>query len=72
MRTTVAIGLVLIVAGALAMVLQLAGVFVETASIELGQLELEASRQQSLPWLPWAAGGAVLVGLVLVVTGRQR
>lgn len=72
MRTTVAIGLVLVVAGALAMVLQLTGAFGETVGVNLGAVELEAHREQELPWLPWAAGASVLVGLVLMVSGRRR
>jgi hypothetical protein len=71
MRTTVAIGLVLVIAGALAMVLQLTGAFTETVGIDLGPVELEASREQRLPWLPWAAGAAVLVGVFLMVSGRR-
>ena len=71
MRTTVAIGLVLVIAGALAMILQLAGVFGESASLAIGELEIEASREPDLAWLPWVAGVAVLVGVVLMVTGRR-
>ncbi len=71
MRTAMAIGLVLVVAGALAMVMQLTGVFSETVGLDLGVVELEASRERSLPWLPWAAGAAILVGIVLMVSGRK-
>ncbi len=71
MRTTVAIGLVLVVAGAVAMVLQLTGVFTETVGLDLGLVELEASREQRLPWLPWAALAAVLLGVFLMVSGRR-
>ena len=71
MRTTVAIGLILVVVGALAMILQLAGVFGESASLQIGELELEASREPQLQWLPWAAGASVLVGVVLMISGRR-
>ena len=71
MRTTVAIGLMLVIAGALAMVLQLAGVFGESASLSIGNLEVEASREPELAWLPWTAGIAVIVGVVLMVSGRR-
>jgi hypothetical protein len=71
MRTTVVIGLILVIAGALAMVLQLAGVFGESASLAIGNLEVEASREPDLTWLPWAAGVAVLAGVVMIVSGRR-
>jgi hypothetical protein len=71
MRPVVAIGLVLVLAGALTMLLQLTGAFTETVGVDLGPVELEASRERSLPWLPWAAGAAVLVGLVLMLSGRR-
>jgi hypothetical protein len=71
MKPIVSLGLVLVIAGAVAMVLQLAGVFSETASLDLGVVELEASRERNLPWLPWVAGGAVIVGAIMMVTGRR-
>jgi hypothetical protein len=54
------------------MELQLAGVFSETASLDLGVLEVEASRERNLPWLPWVAGGAIIAGAIMMVTGRGR
>ena len=72
MKPIVTLGLVLVIAGALAMVLQMAGVFSETASVDLGVLEVEASRERNLPWLPWVAGSAILVGAIMMVTGRGR
>lgn len=71
MRTTVAIGLILVVAGALALVLQVAGVFGESASLRLGDFEVEASREPELQWLPWVSGVSIVVGLVLMVSGRR-
>jgi len=72
MKPIVSLGLVLVIAGALAMVLQMAGVFSETASLDLGVVELEASRERNLPWLPWVAGGAIIAGAIMMVTGRGR
>ena len=71
MRTTVAIGFVLVIAGAAALILYMTGVFDESASVAIGQLELEASRERSMPWLPWTAGGAIIAGALLLVTGRR-
>jgi hypothetical protein len=71
MRTTVAIGFVLVIAGAAALILYMTGAFDESASLAIGQLELEASRERSMPWLPWASGGAIIAGALLMVTGRR-
>ena len=71
MRTTVAIGFVLVIAGAAALILYMTGVFDETASLAIGELAVEASRERSMPWLPWSAGGAIVLGAVLMVTGRR-
>lgn len=71
MRTTTAIGFALVIAGAAALVLYLTGAFDESASLAIGELELEASREPNLPWLPWAAGGGIVVGALLMATGRR-
>ena len=71
MRPQAILGLVLVLAGVTLVVLQLAGVFVDRASVDIGGLELGAEASRSLPWLPWAAGGSVLVGALLMVTARK-
>ncbi|CAN5672063.1 hypothetical protein BH23DEI1_BH23DEI1_10630 [soil metagenome] len=71
MRPIVTLGLVLVIAGALAMILQLAGVFNESAGIDLGVAAIEIERERNLPWLPWVAGTAILVGAVLMISGRR-
>ena len=71
MRPYVTLGLVLIIAGAVALILQVAGVFNETAGIDLGIAEVEVERERRLPWLPWVAGSAILIGLFLMITGRR-
>jgi len=68
MRQLPTLGLVLIVLGALALILQLAGVFTQTI-IDVGPLQVEQERQ--LPWLPWVAGGAIVMGIVLMAGGRR-
>jgi hypothetical protein len=71
MRTTVAIGFILVIAGAVALILYMTGVFDQSASVAIGELELEASRERTMPWLPWTAAGAIVVGAVVLVTGRR-
>jgi hypothetical protein len=72
MRPQATLGLVLVIAGALVLILQLAGVFTESAGIDFGVAQIEVERERSLPWLPWVAGSAILVGAFLMLAGRQR
>jgi hypothetical protein len=53
-------------------VLQLSGVFVDRAAVDVGGVELGVEASRSLPWLPWVAGGSVLVGALLMVTAGSR
>jgi hypothetical protein len=71
MRPQAILGLVLVLAGITLVVLQLSGVFVDRAAVDVGGLELGVEASRSLPWLPWAAGGGVLVGALLMVTARK-
>lgn len=71
MRPLPLVGLILVIAGAAALVLQLAGVFSDSAGLDLGPVEVEVSKERSLPWLPWTAGGAIVIGLALLASKRQ-
>jgi len=71
MRPLMTLGLVLVLAGITLYVLQLAGVFVDRASVDVGGLELGVQASRSLPWLPWVAGGGVLVGAVMMLMSRK-
>jgi hypothetical protein len=71
MRATTTLGLVLVLAGITLFVLDLTGVFVDRAALDLGVVEVGVESSRSLPWLPWLAGGGVLVGAVLMVMGRR-
>jgi hypothetical protein len=71
MRPAVTLGLVLIILGALALILQAAGVFTESAGIDFGIAQVEVERDRPLPWLPWVAGSAMVVGAVLMLFGRR-
>jgi hypothetical protein len=71
MRPPVILGLVLVLFGALALILQAAGVFTESAGVDFGIAQIEVERERSLPWLPWAAGSAILAGAVLMLFGRR-
>jgi hypothetical protein len=71
MRSNSVLGLVLVLAGVLLIVLYLSGVFTETAGVDLGIVDVEVETQRNLPWLPWVAGGGVVVGALLMITGRK-
>jgi hypothetical protein len=71
MRATTTLGLVLVLAGITLFILDLTGVFVDRASLDLGVVEVGVESSRSLPWLPWLAGGGVLAGAVLMVMGRR-
>lgn len=71
MKTTMVVGLVLVLAGITLFVLQASGVFVERAGIDIAGVELGVAAERDLPWLPWVAGGSALVGAVLMLSSRR-
>jgi hypothetical protein len=71
MRPQATLGLVLVLAGVALVVLQLSGVFVDRAAVDIGGVELGVESSRSLPWLPWVAGGSVLAGALLMATARR-
>lgn len=71
MKTAMLVGLVLVLAGITLFVLQATGVFVDRAGIEIGDLEVGVQTATNPAWLPWVAGGSVVVGAVLLLTSRR-
>lgn len=71
MKPQAVLGLVLVLAGITLIVLDLSGVFVDRAGLQIGDLEVGVQAERSLPWLPWVAGGGIVVGALLMVTGRK-
>jgi len=71
MKPQAVLGLVLVLAGITLIVLDLSGVFVDRAGLQIGELEVGVEAERSLPWLPWVAGGGMLVGALLMVTARK-
>ncbi len=65
------LGLVFVLAGIIVIVLYLGGVFTESAGVALGELELEVERERDLPWLPWVAGGSIVLGSVIMLLPRR-
>lgn len=71
MKTQMLVGLILVLAGITLFVLQAAGVFVDRAGIEIGDLSVGVEAERDLPWLPWVAGGAAALGAVLMLASRR-
>ena len=71
MKTTMMVGLVLVLVGIALFVLQAAGVFVDRAGIEIGDVELGVETVSNPAWLPWVAGGSAALGAVLMLTSRR-
>ena len=71
MKTPMIVGLVLVLAGITLFVLQAAGVFVDRAGVEIGDLEVGVEAANNPAWLPWVAGGSAALGAVLMLTSRR-
>ena len=71
MKPQAVLGLALVLVGVTLFVLQLSGVFVDRAGIEIGDLQLGVQAERSLPWLPWVAGGGIVAGALLMITARR-
>ncbi len=71
MKTTMVVGLVLVLAGITLFALQAAGVFTDSAGIEIGDLEVGVRAATNPAWLPWVAGGSAALGAVLMLTSRR-
>ena len=71
MKPQAGLGLVLVLAGVTLIALQLSGVFVDRAGLEIGDLAVGVQSERSLPWLPWVAGGGILAGALLMITARR-
>ena len=71
MKTTMLVGLVLVLLGVVLFVLQASGVFVERAGIDVGGVGLAVEAQRDLPWLPWVAGGSAVVGVLMMLMSRR-
>ena len=72
MNSTRIIGVVLIVAGMLGLVYGGFSFTKKTHQAQIGPLELSVKEQQSVSVPTWAGGGAVVLGLVLLVLGGKR
>ena len=66
------VGIVLIVAGALALAYGGFSFTKETHKAEIGPLKLSVKEKEQVNVPQWAGIGAIVVGLVLVVAGKKK
>ena len=66
------VGIVLIVAGALALAYGGFSFTKETHKAEIGPLKLAVQEKERVNVPQWAGLGAILVGVVLLVAGRKK
>lgn len=65
------LGIVLIVAGALALAYQSQGITYKKREkvIDIGPIQATAEKEETIPLPPWLGGGALAVGVLMVVLG---
>ena len=71
MKTSMIVGLVLVLVGIALFVMQASGVFVDRAGIQVGDVELGVETATNPQWLPWVAGGSAGLGAVLMLMSRR-
>jgi hypothetical protein len=72
MRAGVVVGIVLIVAGALALAYQGISYTREREVLEVGPISATAETRERIPIPPILGGLAIAAGVVLIVVGRRR
>lgn len=72
MRPIAILGVVLILLGIAALILQGITYTAEEQVLEVGPIEATAERERTIPLPPIAGAVAVVAGLVLVYLGRRR
>lgn len=72
MKPTVIIGIILIIAGILALVIPRFTYTEREAVLDVGPIQATAERQRSIPIHPAISTIAIIGGLVLVVAGSRR
>ncbi|WP_336517234.1 hypothetical protein [Pollutibacter soli] len=66
------IGFILIIAGILMMVFRGFSVTTEKEVADIGPLEINKKENKWIGWPTYAGGALVVVGIVMVVTGKRK
>ena len=66
------LGVILIVVGIVMFIITGFSYTTEETIVDAGPIELNAEKQESVNWPPYAGGAALLAGIILVATSRKR
>jgi hypothetical protein len=66
------LGVILIVVGIVMLIVTGFSYTTEETVIDAGPIEVNAEKQESINWPPYAGGAALVAGLVMVVASRKR
>ncbi|WP_302174660.1 hypothetical protein [uncultured Hydrogenophaga sp.] len=66
------VGVVLIAAGAIALVMGSFSYTRETEAVKLGPIELTVKQEEKVNVPSWAGGGAIALGVVLLLMGGRK
>ncbi len=72
MNSTTILAIVLIVAGTLGLVYDQFSFTKETHQAKIGPIELSVKEKETVNVPKWLGGGAVVLGIVLLVVGRKK
>lgn len=66
------VGVVLIAAGAIALARGGFSFTKDTHEAKIGSLELSVEEKETFSIAPWAAGGAIVIGIAMLFAGRRK
>ena len=66
------LGIILIVVGIVMLIVTGFSYTTEETVIDAGPIEVNAEKEESINWPPYAGGAALVAGLVMVVASRKR
>ncbi len=72
MKLTQASGVILIAGGAIALVMGSFSYTRETEAVKLGPIELTVKQEEKVNLPAWAGGGAIALGVVLLLMGGRK
>lgn len=66
------LGIILVVVGIVMLIVTGFSYTTEETVIDAGPIEVNAEKEESINWPPYAGGAALVAGLVMVVASRKR
>ena len=71
MKAQTIIGIILIVAGAIGLFYEQFTFTKDTHEAKVGPIELSVKEKETIDIPKWVGGGAILIGVVLLIAGRK-